>query len=329
MTTPAFPARRRPSARTGWWLVVAGWLIQVPAAAGAIFISDVLAALSLMGAACVAVGAYLLRGKGAVWLFLLALLGGVVMFAGLAIGSAALADGIWGKAAPCQVAGVQRSTYDATHTTSDDRGGTSTTTETRVTFLHSMSCPAGTYKVSADSPRPVGSTAEVIYAPRSSRAPMFAEQNRGDMAFAGAALALGGLIELLLPFIAWRRGRRLPIASPPLPPPPPPTPYAPNAPYPPYAPPRPGEPVPLESPRFEQAVRDSMGRSMSPGERVALPFVVRLLRRRMEAKEAPPPQGPPVHRPPPNAPPPNAPPYRSGGRPYEQWPDNRPPGQRR
>jgi hypothetical protein len=293
------PGTGRRRARAGWWLVIAGWLIQVPAAAGAIFVSDVLAVLSLVGACCVAAGAYLLRGKGAVWLVLLAVFGGLVMFGGLAVGSAALADGIWGKAAACQVAGVQRTTYDATHTTSDDRGGTSTTTDTRVTYVHSMSCPAGRYTVSADSPRPVGSTAQVIYAPRSSRAPMFAEQNRGDMAYAGAALGVGGLIELLLPFVAWRRGRRRLAAGPPLPPPPPAQtpypPYGPNAypPNPPYAGARPGEPVPLESPHFERAVRDSMGRSMSPGERVALPFVVRLLRRRMGAGEAPPPPGGP------------------------------------
>src|SRR4051812_33038765 len=205
--------RRRT--RAGWWLVIAGWLIQVPAAAGAIFISDVLAALSLVGAVCVAAGAYLLRGKGAVWLVLLAVFGGLVLFGGLAVGSAALAGGIWARSASCRVAGVQRTTYDATHTTSDDRGGTSTTTETRVTYVHSMSCPAGTYTVNADSPRPVGSAAEVIYAPRTSRAPMFAEQNRGDMVYAGAALGLGGLIELLLPFAAWRRGRRGTAGPPP------------------------------------------------------------------------------------------------------------------
>jgi hypothetical protein len=295
MTTPAFPARRRPSARTGWWLVVAGWLIQVPAAAGAMFVSDVLAALSLVGAAFVAVGVYLLRGKGAVWLVLLAIFGGLIMFGGLAIGSTALANGIWAKAATCQVAAVERNTYEATHTTSDDRGGTSATTETRVEYVHTMSCPAGTYTVRADGPQRVGAGVEVIYAPRRSRPPMFAEQNRGDMAFAGAALALGGLAELLLPFIAWRRGRRLAAG----PPPPPQQPAGPGAaPGPPYgqygphAAARPDEPVPLESPRFEQAVRDSMGRSMSPGERVALPFVVRLLRRRMGVKEAPPPNPP-------------------------------------
>jgi hypothetical protein len=199
--------------------------------------------------------------------------------------------------------------------------------------------------VSADSSRPVGADVEVIYAPRRSRAPMFVAQNRGDMAFAGGALALGGLVELLLPVIAWRRGRRLAAGPEPQPPPPPPPRQAAGpsaAPGPPYgqygssAPAWQGEPVPLESPRFEQAVRDSMGRSMSPGERVALPFVVRLLRRRMRGKEAPPssppaaryqpppPHGPPVHRRPPNPPP-----YGSGGQPYEQWPDDPPPGQSR
>jgi hypothetical protein len=307
MTPSAFSARRRPSTRAGWWLVIAGWLIQVPAAAGAIFVSDVVAALSLLGAACVAGGGYLLRGKGTVWLVLLAILGGVVIFAGLAVGSAALADGVWGKAATCRVAAVDRQTYEVSHTTGDDRGGTSVTTETRTHYVHTMACPHGTYTVSGDSRRPIGSSATVIYAPRRARAPMFAEQNRGDLSFAVGALATGGLIELLLPIVAWRRGRR-PAGAPPAPAPPqPPSGYWhgpgpgpgprpgpwPGQPGPgqpgPYGAARPAEPVPLESARFEQTVRDSMGRSMSPPEQIALPFIVRLLRRRMGVEEAPPP----------------------------------------
>jgi hypothetical protein len=324
MTAPALPFRR-PSRLTAWWLVVAGWLIQVPAAAGAMFVSDVLAAFSLLGAACVGAGAYLLRGKGALWIVVFALLGGIVIFAGLAIGAGALANGIWGKAATCQVAGVKKETYAATHTTGDDRGGTSTTTQTKTHYVHTMSCPAGTYTVSGDSPRPAGSNAEVIYAPRGSRAssePMFAAENRGDMTLAAALLTLGGLIEILLPFVAWRRGLRSASGSSP----PAPAPYAaaaPNAPpHPPYPGPQTprGAPVPLESPRFEQAVRDSMGRS-SPGGEVALPFIVRLLRRRMGVKEAPPPNplagkyqsppqppAPPARGAPPQGPPPQAPP---------------------
>ncbi|HEU5155945.1 MAG TPA: hypothetical protein VFU43_03040 [Streptosporangiaceae bacterium] len=322
MTTPAPPVRDRPRPRGGWWLVAAGWLIQVPAAAGAMFVSDLFFVLSLLGVACIGAGSYLLRGKATAWVIFGALFGGLILVTGLITGAETLAKNLWGKTAHCQVQEVQRK---VTTETTRDADGRPTGQRTIVFYSHELACPDRSYTVNGARPRPEGSSAEVRYDPRGSDPPEFTDEaGAGEFAFSAAALALGGLIELLLPLIAWRRGRRATVGPAGGPPPPHgaaagPWPGAGPGPGP-YGAPRPAEPVPLESPRFEQAVRDSMGPSLSPGRQVALPFVVRLLRRRMGVKEAPPPnplagrypppqppppQGPPVDRPPP----PNAPPY--------------------
>ncbi len=356
MTAPAL-SFRRPSSRAGWWFVIAGWLIQVPAVAGTMFVSDIFVVLSLLGVACVGVGAYLLRGKATVWVILVALFGGMIMVVGLITGAETLAKNLWGKTATCQVQAVQRRvTTETTH----DTDGRPTGRRTVVFYPHTLSCPDRTYTVNGAVAHPEGSTVEVRYDPRGSDPPEFAEANGiEELSFSAAALALGGSIELIFPIIAWRRGRRSP-PPPQRPLPPPPPPLAPSrsawpaaSQYPtPRA--RGAEPVPLESPRFEQAVRDSIGPSASPGNQVALPFIVRLLRRRMGVQEAPPPnplagkyppppqpsppQGPPPQAPPPQAPPPQGPPVHrppvhrpppQDAPPYGQWPEDRPPGQGR
>ena len=361
---PAVPSFRRPVARTGWWFVLAGWLCQVPAAAGTMYVSDIFFVLSLLGVACVGVGAYLLRGRATAGVIFVALFGGLIMVVGVITGAEGLAKNLWGKTATCQVQEVQRRVTTETERDSDGRP---IGTRTVVFYPHTLACPDRTYTVNGSGPHPVGSAVEVRYDPRGSEPPEFTDQaSSGGLSFSAAALVLGGLIEILLPVVAWRRGRHSPAAPPPpaqygptqhgstpygsapygsgpygSPRPAPPGPIPPpHAAYPPgqTGPAGPAEPVPIESPHFEQAVRDSMGPSMSPGERLALPFVVRLLRRRMGAKEAPPnplagryqppqpppPQGPPVSRrppPPQPGPPPDVP--------YERRPDDPPPDQRR
>ncbi|HZB30891.1 MAG TPA: hypothetical protein VE465_12080 [Streptosporangiaceae bacterium] len=317
MTEPAYHLRRS-SARGGWVLVAAGWLTQVPAAAGVMFVSDLFFVLSLLGVACVGAGCHVLRGKGTVAVILGSLFGGLVMVVGVMTGAETLAKSLWGETADCQVQGVQRR---ATTETTRDADGRPTGRRTVVFYAHELACPDQAHTVNGARPRPEGSTVKVRHDPRGSDPPEFTDEiDAGLLSFSAAALALGGVIEMVLPIVAWRRGRR-PAGGPP---PPPPS-YAaappPGQGYPPGGPAR-GEPVPLESPRFEQSVHDSMGRSMSPPARLALPFIVRLLRRRMGVTEAPPPnplagrypappppapppQGPPVHRPPPR----DAPPY--------------------
>jgi hypothetical protein len=286
--------RRRTSARAGWWSAAAGWACQVPAVAGTMYVSDIFVVLSLVGAACIGLGAVLLRGRATAGVILVALFGGMVMVVGVITGAERLAKDLWGKTAICQVQDVQRRVTTETERDSDGRP---TGRRTVVFYPHTLACPDRTYTVNAARPHAAGSAVEVRYDPRGAEPPEFTDQiGRGELTFSAAALALGGLVEILLPIVAWRRGGR--TGSAPRPPQEGGRPYG--------GEPRPGEPVPLESPRFEQTVRGAMGPSMPPARAVALPFVVRLLRRRMGVKAAPPPnplagrhpqQPPPTDRP--------------------------------
>ncbi|HEX6473147.1 MAG TPA: hypothetical protein VF069_28915 [Streptosporangiaceae bacterium] len=211
--------RRRTSARAGWGLTAAGWACQVPAVAGTMYVSDIFMVLSLVGVACIGLGALLLRGRATTGVILVALFGGMIMVVGVINGAERLAKDLWGATAVCHVRDVQRR---VTTETERDSEGRPTGRRTVVFYPHTLACPDRTYTVNAARPRAVGSAVEVRYDPRGAEPPEFTDQIGGELTFGAAALGVGGLAEILLPIVAWRRGGRTGQAARPGDPPGPP-----------------------------------------------------------------------------------------------------------
>jgi hypothetical protein len=328
------PYPHRPSVpRWSWLLVVAGWALIVPAFAGALLYAGQFALVAVPGVVIVGAGAFFLSRRSMSLVVPACLFGGFFLLVGILTSAEALANNLWGTTASCQVDSVHQQVRTQTTHTHDSRGREQTRTETRTYYAHQITCPDGRYWVDGSRPYPVGGRTEVLFDPRT-HSPRFTDGNRHQSIGGGAVLlSVGGVIVVLLPFIALRLGRRrvaqpLPPTGPPYGPPagppygppagPPfegsPPPYetwqqqsgsapvnpapvnpAPVNPAPVYpaaasGPRVPPQPVPIDSPDFERAVRQSPSfQTASPGVRMMLPFGTWLLRRRMKVPPPPPP----------------------------------------
>jgi hypothetical protein len=192
---------RRPPNRWGWWIVAGGLSCQVPAAVLIGLFSDIFFLIGLVGVAGVLVGCWILAGK-LFWGLPVGMFAGMAMLVGINLGAEQFALDRDYRTATCQVTDVAK----------DIR--TSRSRPTQTWYRLTVRCPDGTHTLHDRLPHSEGGAVEVVYDPRGAEPPTFAGK-ASKWPFSLIAVAIGAPILLVIPFIAWRRGRR-PWTPPPL-----------------------------------------------------------------------------------------------------------------
>lgn len=309
----AAPLSREPSTGLGWAGVGIGWAV-LAVAAGMALTHQVTAllpgALGVVGMASVVLGCHFLAAGKALWVYVAGLFATFLAAAGMAIVSHELSFAAGAEQVTCQVVKVQQETRTRTRT--DSHGYRRT--ELVTTYWHTVRCPAeGPFTISSGTPRPEGATVQVLYNPSGNGSVRFAGGRSGSRNFGLALAGVAVLASLVLPFTAWRRGRRwaagavqprYPAAGPagagwggPVPGPYPAGPYQ-------GAQPPPDSPeaaaAAVQAFQAQQAARE--GRPVTAMDQAAAGFATRMVFRRMQRRQAetPPPQTSPY---PPGPPP--------------------------
>ncbi|BCJ32799.1 hypothetical protein Athai_03020 [Actinocatenispora thailandica] len=197
--------------RWAWGLVVAGWVL---AALGPVLMATVATQLlvaTIVGVLLVVAGSVLLSGR--IPLFVLSFVVFVPLIAGLVQAGDALVYQASGRTVSCRVTAVTRHqrqvpVHGAPHSPGVLQPTGGTHLETRVSYQHTMRCPAGTYTLARTRPSEVGTRYDVTYDPTGRVPAVFSTAVPALRPFLVVLIALPMVLLLALPLLAWLVGRR-------------------------------------------------------------------------------------------------------------------------